>query len=298
MCCVAAKYIDKFGWVLAKNRDRNYTCSIDIIRDTVDGIQRVLIDDKLTRWQEGVNEFGVAIVSASFSVKFDEKEGDKVKTKSTKKAMVSPDGRAIRKALREKNPKDAIDILVEYRLAGATYVANEDECYLLEGGFNITKEKAKENKEERKYLYKIQKISKSIGYSVRTNHGVLVKGLGYNKGSDERRKSSESRLKAIEDAIEDTTFTSPNDLLSCMSVKPHEDPFMNPVRLGDIKKGDMVTTGQLLLIPKERSLHYRPIYSAVSFDYSRLNDTEKNRVFFEIVSDRKMLSFSDFRKKL
>jgi hypothetical protein len=68
---------------------------------------------------------------------------------------------------------------------------------------------------------------------------------------------------------------------------------MNPIRTGDIKKSEMVTTGQLLLVAKERTLHYRPIYSAVSFDYKKLN-SEEAKTFFEIISSRKLLSFKEF----
>jgi hypothetical protein len=78
-----------------------------------------------------------------------------------------------------------------------------------------------------------------------------------------------------------------------MSQKPHKDKFMNPIRTGDIKKADMVTTGQLLLVAKERTLHYRPIYSEVSFDYKKLN-SEEAKTFFEIISSRKLLSFKEF----
>jgi len=68
------------------------------------------------------------------------------------------------------------------------------------------------------------------------------------------------------------------------------------MRTGSIKKGEMVTTGQLLIVPKERTLHYRPIYSSVSFDYNRLSGPEA-KTFFEIISSRKLLSFKEFAHK-
>jgi hypothetical protein len=58
MCVVAVKYLDKYGWVGAKNRDRNYIVTIDIVRSNRGGVQRMYIDDQTTRWTEGINEYG------------------------------------------------------------------------------------------------------------------------------------------------------------------------------------------------------------------------------------------------
>jgi hypothetical protein len=63
--------------------------------------------------------------------------------------------------------------------------------------------------------------------------------------------------------------------------------------MGDPGKGDMVTTGQLLITCKERTLHYRPIYSSVHFSYDKLNG-QTAKTFFEIISSRKLLSFKEF----
>jgi hypothetical protein len=68
---------------------------------------------------------------------------------------------------------------------------------------------------------------------------------------------------------------------------------MNPIRTGDTKKEDMVTTGQILLIPKEKTMHYRPIFSEVNFKYSKLNGPDA-KTFFEIVSSKKLLGFREF----
>lgn len=298
MCCVAVKNIKGYGWVGAKNRDRNYAVTLNITRSIHKKIQRLYIDDTLTRWTEGINEFGLAIISSAFSVKSDEKDGEKALSKGKKKTpLVSPHGLAIRRALLLKDPKSAAESLIADMLPGGTFIFTKDECYCLEAGFNITKKDAEDSDEERKYEYKLSKITDD--YAVRTNHGITLPGLGYKKSDkaieQRNRESSEKRLKAIENALKEKDCESPADLLACMSVKPNQDTFFNPIRLGDVKKHDMVTTGQILLIPSEQSLHYRPIYSKVIFDYAKLNN-EKNKVFFEIISDRKLLSFRSFRK--
>jgi len=303
MCVVAVKYMNNHGWIGAKNRDRNYKTDVVITQSNRHGLQRLYIDDKLSRWSEGVNEHGLAIISASFSVKSDEKEGDKIilkrKNKRNNIGYYSPDGRAIRKALLAKTPKEALDILVELKLAGATYVFNENDCYILEGGFTVRKDDAT-SENPREYKYVINKISKEEACSCRTNHGIIMKELGYHKNpTDERlikaRKSSEKRLEyARKFAAVD--IKEPGELIDQIAKCPDKDVFMNPMRTGNIKKGEMVTTGQLLIVPKERTLHYRPIYSSVSFDYNRLSNPEA-KTFFEIISSRKLLSFKEFAHK-
>jgi hypothetical protein len=298
MCVVAVKYINKYGWVGAKNRDRNYPTAIKIVNSNRDGIQRLFIDDQTTRWTEGVNEYGLSIISASFSVKSDEKEGEKMLSKNKKKkAIVSPDGLAIRNALRVKTPKEAAQYLIEMELAGASFIFNPESCYLLEGGFTVKKDDATEDN-PRKYIYSLKEITKEDNYCVRTNHGIDMKALGYSANATDphlqaARESSETRWEIVNNYLRDTDINDPHAFLEAMSQKPHKDKFMNPVRTGDISKAEMVTTGQLLLVAKERTLHYRPIYSAVEFDYKKLNG-EKAKTFFEIISSRKLLSFKEY----
>ena len=264
------------------------------------GVQRLYIDDQLSRWTEGVNEYGVCILSAAFSVKSDEKEADKIAdnrmSKRNREGYYSPDGRKIRKALLEKEPIKAIQFLQKNELAGATYVFNEKECYLLEAGYNVRKEEStKEN--PRKYISKIVKISNEIGYSARSNHGILLPQLGYKKNPTDpklqlSRKSSEMRLNYVKDEIE-KDIKNPSELMDALAVTPNKDTFLNPIRLGNIKKSELATTGQILLVPKERTLHYRPILSTVRFEYDRINGP-KAKTFFEIISTRKLLSFNEW----
>lgn len=301
MCTIGVKYLKDTGWVGAKNRDRNYKTDIEVVQSNRHGPQRLYIDDKLSRWSEGVNEYGVSIISASFSVKSDEKEGDKIilkrKNKRDQIGYYSPDGRTMRKALLEKTPEAALKVLINNNLAGATYVFNEDDCYILEGGFTIKKEDStKEN--PREYIHKTKKLGR--GYSCRTNHGIMLPELGYHANpTDERliraRKSSEKRLEYARKLI-GGNIDEPGDMIDALAQTPDKDIFMNPIRTGNTKKNDMVTTGQLLIVPKERTLHYRPIYSSVKFDYNRLSGPEA-KTFFEIISSRKLLSFKEYVNK-
>jgi len=301
MCCIAVKFLKDIGFVGAKCRDRNYPFFIKIINSNRDSIQRLYIDDQTTRWTEGLNETGLSIISASFSVADDEKEGKKILLKKkTKKPIISPDGLAIRNALLLKDPKKAAEYLINKQLAGATFIFNRDICYLLEGGFTIRKKKATKDY-PRDYIYNLKEITKEANYAVRTNHGIDMPMLGYVKDSKDPyikkcRESSESRWKIVNNYLRDNDITNPKGLLDALNQSPSKDPFMNPIRTGDPKKGDMVTTGTLLVVPAESTLHYTPIYSSVEFCYHKLSN-EKNKTFFEIISNRKLLSFKDFVKK-
>ena len=297
MCVVALANIPKYGWVGVKNRDRNYKADIELVKSNRSEIERLYIDDKLSRWTEGLNEFGVCILNAAFSVRYDEREGEQAHENSQSSRLsrgdpgyYNKDGLRIRKALLYDNPKKAIEYLKISNLAGATYVFNKNECWLLEGGF--------ENKgNDRKYYGYIKQITKD--YSVRTNHGVMETMFGYksdiNKPKmDLARKSSVLRRNAVINSLKRNFPTTPKELLKAASVSPNDQQFFNPIRLGDIRKKEMATTGQLLLIPITKTLCYRPIVCKMSFDFQKLNNSKTN---FEIVSNRKLLNFSNFLKK-
>jgi hypothetical protein len=302
MCVVATKFIEGYGWVGAKNRDRNYKTEVHVCQSNRYGVQRLYIDDQRSRWTEGLNEYGLCILNAAFSVMYDEIEGDETesnvikKKKKKKGTKYNEDGRKIRKALLEKDPYEAIKYLQSVELAGATYVFNEEDCYLMESGYNIDKS-AETADNPRKFMSKIIKIDPKIGSSVRTNHGINITKLGYSKNSDDpktqlNRKSSEMRRSYVMKELK-KDFDNPHELMDALAVSPNEDTFLNPIRLGNYKKGEMVTTGQLLLIPKERTLHYRPILSTVKFQYDRISGPEA-KTYFEIISSRKLLSFREW----
>jgi len=53
--------------ILAKNRDRSYKPSIEIIHEIVNGIEVAYIKDKISGWIEGMNENGFALVNSTLS---------------------------------------------------------------------------------------------------------------------------------------------------------------------------------------------------------------------------------------
>ena len=83
-----------------------------------------------------------------------------------------------------------------------------------------------------------------------------------------------------------------DEFLDAISDTSNENPQLNPLRI-DPERNAMRTTGQIILVPKEQTLHYRPIWCETKFDLDKLN-IEDERTFFEIISTRKLISFKDF----
>jgi len=298
MCIIAAKKFPGVGWIGAKNRDRNYVPTIRIVQSNRNGVQRLYIDDDDTRYTEGLNEYGVCILSASLSVKSDEKEQGKTKPSERGDNYMSPDGKKIRDALYEKTPKSAMQSLIHSELTGCTLIFNKTECYLLEAG-RVIEYAQNGNKKKGPFEYKFTRVTDDI--VVRANHGILMPKYGYEETPDtpdgkRSRKSSEFRYKvAVEEVKKIRDPMKMLDALSVVRTKTGDVAYMNPIRTGDPKKKEMITTGQLLLIPAENTMHYRPIHSDVEFSYTKLNDP-KSKTFFEIVSNRRLLGFKEFSK--
>lgn len=295
MCCIAIKYFKDYGWCAAKNRDRPYKPYIKIKKSLRDDLERCLFWDapdpdnkhgKYTYWTEGINEYGIGILSTTLMCKKDEKEGDEVT--SSKKYSIH--GKFIRTALLEKTVKDAVDKLIELEIEGHVAVFDEKEAYLIEAPMIG----------DDKYLYHIEKLDKDK-YYVRTNHGIKWEEAGYPKTTDEadlkeKRKSSEHRYQYVYDYIKSNDIELPRDLFKALSVTPDKNPQYNPIRLSKTHDGHIVvTTGQILISSKNRTLHYRPIWSKLSLDTDKINGLD-SKTFFEIISTSDLATNKKLKK--
>jgi len=297
MCIVAAKYFKGIGWAGVKNRDRNYPTKIHIVRSNLQGLQRLYIDDDLSRYTEGLNEFGVCIISSTLAVKSDEKEGKQARSAGSARAhpdFKSTDGMKIRTALFERTAEKAAKALVEAKLVGATLIFDREQCFVLEAAYDIRKAEAEKKNVEREFKHSLKEVKKQ-DVVVRTNHGLDLPNSGYQFGTEKathKRRSSESRLKIALAGVK--VAKAPEDLLRALSQEPKKDTFMNPLRRGNVMKKEMVTTGQLLLIAKTSKLGYRKLQSNVSFD--KLGDKE-TKTEFELlkVEPLKVESFHEYR---
>ena len=164
--------------VLGKNRDRNYTPELKVVREmSGNGVELCYMVDQDTDWSEGMNSKGIGLVNSALFVKRDEKDFDK----SKKKKAPSKDGIRIRHALSKDTLSEVVKSLVGFDsgVKGHTLVSDGEKLVAIE---NTSRTKPK---------VKIHDISKSP--LVRSNHGIEHPEQGYTRGED--RVSSELRMK-------------------------------------------------------------------------------------------------------
>ena len=273
MCIIVAKYFPGIGWAGAKNRDRNYTPTLDFIEDSHNGVERMMMHDGITGYKEGINSTGLSILNTSLDVLDDETEVEAGTVDS------SPDGKIIAQALQYTDPLDAVKLLVKNNLGGCTIVFNQDDLYLIEGTDDDGKSP---------YRYIVKKINRN-NHVARANHGLWIDNAGYQRNPDDEseylgRISSDARLAQAEAVV--LAAKKPEDLVDGMCQVYINDPQLNIMRTSTERK-KMRTTSQQLCVPKERTLYCRPISSHVAFDFWKLNKPDTN-VWVEILGNREL----------
>jgi hypothetical protein len=246
-CVVAAVKMPE-GTVLAKNRDRGYKAKVEVLHELIDGVEVMMWHDTETDWSEGMNEYGIGIVNSSLLVVKDEKESKESLRNGVKKKKMTTDGKRIRRALTEKTLDGAVSCLLGKRnggtpLTGQTIVSDGNETYVLE----IAK----------KYKPVVEKVAHDI--TVRTNHGIHHKRLGYIRG--EKRDSSHSRMELAQEKLQGAK--KPIDVINILKKKHVSEPFMNPYRVRT--DHNMQTTGQILLDLPKREVTIRMDYKEGEF---------------------------------
>jgi len=243
MCVVISKYFDKKGWVLIKQRDRNYSPEISFKTVNNDDLEILYFWDNNTQYCEGINSNGISILSASLMVIGDEKE---ISTKEPSK-----DGKRIQEALTYSTLEDACKFLISSKLTGHTLICDKDRCFLLEGAWK----KGGYRKEE--FEYDLREIPKDE-IIVRTNHGIKLKHAGYQTGMDigqeDNRISSEIR-RSIVISIAKLAKT-PTEIMDNLLEPYMANPQLNPTRLPH-KDKKMRTTSQIVLIPSDSKMIVR-----------------------------------------
>lgn len=273
MCIIVAKYFPGIGWAGAKNRDRNYTPTLDFVEEVGDSIERIMMHDKITGYKEGLNSTGLSILNTSLDVYDDESEVEAGQVDS------SPDGKIIAQALLYTNPLDAVKHLVKKKLGGCTIVFNQHDLYLIEGT---------DDDGTAPYRSIVKKIARGNTVA-RSNHGIWLTDAGYQRNSKNEsetlgRISSEARLVQAQAVVEEAR--EPEDLVDGMCQVYINHPQLNIMRTSTERK-KMRTTSQQLCVPKERTLYCRPISSHVDFDFWRLNKPHTN-VWVEILGNREL----------
>lgn len=268
MCVIAAKYFPKTGWIGVKNRDRNYTPEVSFTSFQSDDTERLLMHDDITGYREGLNNHGVAILSASLMVSNDEKEITKNSSED------SPDGVRIGRALMLDSARSAAAECVKLKLTGSSIVFDRDELYLIEACVR-----------DDEYHHTIHRIPKNHTV-VRTNHGIWLPWAGYQFGVD--RNQTLSRISSMARYLQAAAITkaakTPQQLIDGLCQVYVQSPQLNVLRVADGRKR-MRTTMQEMLIPSQRTMYVRPVNSHVIFDVWNLNKPNKE-CWVEMLSNR------------
>ena len=237
-CVVALTEID--GTIaMTKVRDRNYVPRIKVVREMQAGTEIAHLFDTWTGWSEGVNEYGIGVVSSALMVVQDEGE----KKEPTGR---SRNGKRIRQILGATSMDEAIEYAMSALVSGCTFISDGVRSVLVEY-------------EPKTSDAPILKTLRKGRNSVRTNHGVFLSGAGYTSGDD--LKSSKTRKRTVEKALKD--ITSIEDLAPGIARTRDADRAnpLNPVRATD----NMSTSTQIVTVPSEKLLKIYLIPDEVDF---------------------------------
>jgi hypothetical protein len=169
-CIIVSKEINN-KFILAKNRDRAYKPTIEIIHTLLNGVEVVYLHDTITDWSEGMNEYGIGIVNSALLVGRDEAEKKIVK----KSGKVGPDGGKIRNILAQKNLLDAVRAGLSYK--GKGRLALKGHTFISSPNYMVSIETTSKNKP----VVKLESMKNPI---VRTNHGRYYTEAGYTEGDN------------------------------------------------------------------------------------------------------------------
>lgn len=290
MCIIAAKYFKNVGWVGVKNRDRKYKPTIHIKQSFRNDVERMYIWDERTKYTEGLNEYGLCILSSAIIGKIAGQESEYGMSEDPN--FQSPDGKSIRTALFERDPEKAIKVLQNREVEGNTIIFTKERCLMMEAYF-----KDKENKEG--YVSKWKEIPTNE-VAVRTNHLHWLPGNPPSEDPEIRKrnelslKSSEKRWEQVMKDIKDVEDWK--DMLNCVSYTGSSNLDYNTMRLPKTHGSSTShTTGQIMLVPELRTLHYKPLWGDVDVDFNKVNSI-KSKTFCEIISAKKLLSFKEWAK--
>ena len=271
MCIAAAKYFYDIGWVVVKNRDRNYVPEISFTFAKKDKVNRMLFVDNMTEYMEGMNDKGIGILGTSLMVIDDEE------VISNRTNAARSDGDKIKEALAEKSVEKAAQAVVDLELTGATFVFDADRLFVIEACINTDK----------KYYYDMEEI-KQTKTIARTNHGVWLDWAGYQYGIDKNqdlsRQSSEARLEQAQEVLKKAK--TPQDIIDGLCQQPNKNTQMNALRTTTDRK-KMRTTAQEMIIPIERTFFVRPVQTKLEIDFWKINQEEPD-LWVEILSNRSL----------
>ena len=135
----------------------------------------------------------------------------------------------------------------------------------------------------------VESDGQSVSVKKLRDDEILVRGNCGLAFPDKEDEDEQVRLAKVKEGLRFATGVE--SVMDILSMDDDENPDLNPLRKTE-KRRTMRTTGQLLIVPSEMTLHYRAIWGEVRFDLEKLN-TPLQKTFFEIVSTRKLISFKE-----
>ena len=199
-CIIVGGQINN-NFILAKNRDRKYKPTIEIVRKlSKKGIEMVLMYDKRTQYVEGMNEYGIGIINSTLLNEEDSR---------SRSGYNNRQGNIIHRALCCKSLDEAIGILSTHSggIEGHTLVADALRMFHVE----LTHGKAAF----------VEQLDPTTGWDARTNHGIHFSEAGYMPRDGMIYMSSNYRKAMAE--IELNGADSPKKVMSLLR-QQHNDP--------------------------------------------------------------------------
>ena len=190
-CIIVSKEVDD-KFILAKNRDRAYAPTLEIVHTIMDGIEVAYLHDTTTDWSEGLNEYGIGVVNSALLVGHDEAEHKIVKKGGGKPG---PDGDKMRHIIAQKTLKDALKACLTY--TGKSNLPLKGHTFISSPQHMISVEATSKHKPD-------VKLHNSEHPIVRTNHGHIFTDAGYTHGekylsSKMRKITAEKQVEKVED---------------------------------------------------------------------------------------------------
>jgi len=186
-CIIVSKEIDN-KFILAKNRDRAYKPTLEVIHTIMNGIEVAYLHDITTDWSEGLNEYGIGVVNSALLVGHDEAEHKLVKKGGGKPGA---DGAKMRNILSQKTLKDALKSCLSY--TGKSNLPLKGHTFISSPQHMISVEATSKHKPD-------VKLHNSENPIVRTNHGHMFTDAGYTHG--EKYLSSKMRKISAEKSVD------------------------------------------------------------------------------------------------
>lgn len=312
-------------WRLAKIRDRIYDADYKVRRYTVaeHGASQLFLIDTETDWTEGVsvleNGSYLSMVNSALNNHSDKKDG---KGKGSGKnevnnKPVSSNGKVIRKALKCKHIKDAVELIKAEKFDGCTLITDGDQLFIIET--SLSQEVADKYRDQVKDGKRFEDVVPPEEFNtevleikedylvVRTNSGVLDDSFGYQTKDGAGYRSAQKRREYAMEILDESAY-EPLDLIVSMSRMGRDDidmnPFYRPLRLKEevskLKNMDVpIYTTSIIQTDPSGTMIVKPIECTFDINNSQNLISAKYKTHLVILPHRSAMfeSFSGMIQK-